>query len=124
MNKTFGAIWIVCAVTTVAILNSIAGMDATPENTISAWATLWGESTVAVPLFYGIVGGHWASRQWESRKVPGGPLWVVLLLAVVGAFDWATQSSLPRLPYSFLLFLLLGVPIGALIWPMHDEDVG
>lgn len=124
LPRYFGAAWIVITVASVAILNAWAGVDSVPENTISAWATLWGEHTNAVPLFYGIVGGHWASRRWTSRHVPGGPVWVVLLLCVVGAIDYVTRGLAAGHPLSFLFSMLIGIPVGALIWPMHDEDVG
>jgi hypothetical protein len=124
MSKYFGAIWIVFAVTSVAILNSWAGWDGVPENTISAWATLWGESTNAVPFFYGAVGGHWASRRWKSWHVSGGPLPLVACCVMLGLFDFLTGGIVARWWPSFAVFLVVGGVSGALLWPMHDEEVG
>jgi hypothetical protein len=124
LGRYFGAVWITLAVVSVAVLNSWAGEDVTPGNTISYWATLGGEYSVAVPYFYGGVGGHWASLRWKSWHVPGGVLPTIGIIVLLGLADLLTGSALAQWRPSFVVFLLVGGFIEFFIWPMHKGKVG
>lgn len=77
-----------------------------------------GNSFVGVPFAWGALGGHFWGPSWD----PPGPYWVwplslCCIALVLSALHYVGRRYLYFKPWFAVLYVVAGVPLGALMWP-------
>lgn len=97
------------------IIACIVGGNSTISNVIMTWSL----KNAFIPLFFGIMGGHF----FITSKLKSRYILLAIIFIIIGTAGTIIETKINTAILPFV-FVVIGVPMGALMWPQHRADKG
>jgi len=112
------ALLIVCAVVLIGWDIYVAFFNDIPNerDTESGILRRAGRAFVAFPIAWGVLGGHFWGPSHDLFG-PWSPLYLVGATVVLSSAHLILRRFLKIPAWSALVYLILGIPMGAMLWP-------